>query len=86
MLQEHPTEPRFGFDETGSAQPASWADLSWKVVAVHDGHVSLADTHAALVTAGSPLAAAWASDAGALAVQTLQTPFRVAISGDDMLA
>jgi hypothetical protein len=53
---------------------------------VHDGHVSLADTHAALATAGSPLAAAWASDAGALAVQTLQTPFRVAISADDMLA
>ena len=50
------------------------------------GHISLADTHAALATAGSPLAAAWASDAGALAVQTLQTPFRVAISGDDMLA
>ena len=86
VLQEHPTEPRFGFDETGSAQPASWADLSWELVAVHDGHVSLADTHAALATAGSPLAAAWASDAGALAVQTLQTPFRVAISGDDMLA
>jgi hypothetical protein len=86
VLQEHPTEPRFGFDETGSPQPASWADLSWEVVAVHDGHVSLADTHAALAAAGSPLSAAWASDAGALAVQTLQTPFRVAISGDDMLA
>jgi hypothetical protein len=31
------------------------------------------------------LAAPWATDAGALGVQTLQSPYRVAISADDML-
>jgi hypothetical protein len=83
VLQQQPTEPRFGFDEDGPAAPATWADLSWKVVGIEDDHVSLEDTRTAL--AGSSLAAAWARDAGALGVQTLQTPYRVAISADDML-
>jgi hypothetical protein len=85
VLEQHPTEPRFGFDETGPAKPTAWSDLSWEVVALKNDHLSLGDTQAALAGAGSPLASAWAGDAGALAVQTLQTPFRVALSGDDML-
>jgi hypothetical protein len=85
VLQQQPTEPRFGFDEDGPKTPATWADLSWKSVAVRDDHVSVADTGAALTTAGSALAAPWATDAGALGVQTLQSPYRVAISADDML-
>ena len=47
-------------------------------------HLHLADTQAALAAVNSPLAATWGSDAGAVAAQTTQTPFRVALSGDDM--
>jgi hypothetical protein len=85
VFQQQPTEPRFGLDEDGPAKPATWSDLSWEAAAVEDDHLSVAATKTSLATAGSPLAAAWAADAGALAVQTLQTPFRVAISADDML-
>jgi hypothetical protein len=86
VLQQQPTEPRFGFDESGPKRPATWADLSWKSVAVEDEHVSVAGTTAALSTAGSALAANWAADAGALGVQTLQAPYRVVVSADDMLS
>jgi hypothetical protein len=85
VVQEQPTEPRFGFDEHGPAAPTAWTDLSWHSVTVKDDHVSLADTKAALAAVNSPLAASWGSDAGAVAVQTIQTPFRVALSGDDMI-
>jgi len=85
VLQQQPTEPRFGFDESGPKTPAKWADLSWKSVAIQDEHVSVAGTTTALSTAGSSLAALWATDAGALGVQTLQAPYRVAVSADDML-
>jgi hypothetical protein len=84
VLQEQPTEPRFGLDEHGPAIPTAWPDLSWHSVAVKDNHISLDDTRAALAAVNSPLAASWGSDAGALGVQTIQTPFRVALSGDDM--
>jgi hypothetical protein len=84
VLQEQPTEPRFGFDATGPARPTAWSELSWQTVSVKNDHISVANTLASLGAVNSPLAGTWGSDAGAVAVQTLQTPFRVAISGDDM--
>jgi hypothetical protein len=84
VLQEQPTEPRFGFDATGPARPMVWSELSWQTVSVKNDHISVADTLASLGAVNSPLAGTWGSDAGAVAVQTLQTPFRVALSGDEM--
>jgi hypothetical protein len=85
VFQQQHTEPRFGLDVEGPAQPAKWPDVSWDVAAVHDAHLSVAGTRTSLSGAGSPLAGSFGADAGNLAVQLLQTPYRVAISADDML-
>ncbi len=87
VLQQQPTEPRFGFDEMigGGAPPAltSWSDATW----AHTGTAPGGYLH----IAGSPLAgqqlgaARFVDHAAHLAVITQQKPMRVAIHGRSMV-
>lgn len=92
VLEQQPTEPRFGLDEstvTGRklADLQSWNDLAWGDVAASDAELA-ALTHVRL--AGrladhriGPLQ--WGSNSGHMAAITLQRAFRVAIRFADLL-
>jgi len=82
VLQEQPTEPRFGFDEAprGGLGPdplGSWSDATWEHTGTAPGG------HLRII--GNPLEGMvladvrFADHAGALAAITLQKPFRVAV-------
>jgi hypothetical protein len=90
VLQEQPTEPRFGFDELARPQPGaplpalgSWSDATWEHTATAPGRY--------LKIADSPLAGTTLSDirfadhAGHLAAIALQKPFRVAVHARSMV-
>ncbi|MEP6733163.1 MAG: hypothetical protein ABJE10_21145 [bacterium] len=97
VLQEHPTEPRFGLDvaELFGGQPASWSDLSWGNLAVSDSDLSriryidltapLPDTSLVNPTGGAHWHVAEGARASDLAFVTLQQPMRVAVHGADMI-
>ena len=81
VLQEQPTEPRFGFDEAAAAGATppltTWSDASWAHAGTAPGgHLRLA---------GHPLSgttrngATFAAHSGHLAAITLQRPIRVAV-------
>jgi hypothetical protein len=85
VIQEQPTEPRFGFDEFPPAVlavPPSWSDATWSDLDVAPGrHLTLA---------GNPLAgttrngATLGVDAAHLAAVLLQKPMRVALHGSQL--
>ncbi|MEO6526676.1 MAG: hypothetical protein ABIP93_08650 [Gemmatimonadaceae bacterium] len=87
VLQEQPTEPRFGFDELprgGTVTAlATWSDATWEHTGTSPG--------AYLRIAGNPLAgivrtgARFVDHAAHLASITIQKPMRVAIHAKSML-
>ena len=86
VLQEQPTEPRFGFDETSSTPAdtlSSWSEASWLHAQVQPGR------H--LLIQGNPLngkvmgGVDFGKNSAHLAYITLQTPMRVAIHGKHMV-
>ena len=83
VLQQQPTEPRFGFDETASVNGGTWSDATWNDTGTAPGGW--------LRIAGNPLAgqrrgaARFVDDAGHLAVITLQKPMRVAVHAASLL-
>ncbi len=95
VIQQQPTEPRFGLDVATGFAPdleplTSWDDLTWGHFA--DDSLQLkALTHLspaiAPTTSGAlgPGGIAWGRDASASAYTTLQKPVRIAIHADDML-
>jgi hypothetical protein len=97
VLQEHPTEPRFGMDVPVSfgGQPALWSDLSWGNLALGDAELSqiryidltttLPDTSMVNPTGGAHWHVAEGARASDLAFITLQQPMRVAVHGSDMV-
>jgi hypothetical protein len=82
VLQQQPTEPRFGFDETppeAPASPPSWSDATWADTATQPGaHLTIAGNPLAGVTRGG---VRFVRDAAALAAISLQKPMRVAVHG-----
>jgi hypothetical protein len=93
VLQQQPTEPRFGLDVGDDADygktPTDWGNLSWKHFAASKS--TLAQLHHAPVSSGPPTGwtvggVKWDSDAAHLAWITLQSPVRIAIHADDMVA
>jgi len=87
VLQEQPTEPRFGFDLpplSGGTLPAitTWNDATW----AHAG----TDAGTYLRIAGNPLANAehdqvkFVSNSAHLAALTLQRPMRVAVQAREL--
>jgi hypothetical protein len=81
VIQQQPTEPRFGFDEPDAgataAIPVSWFDATWLDADVIPGrHLTLAGNPLAGVTLA---AATFGRDAAHLAAVLLQKPMRVAL-------
>jgi hypothetical protein len=83
-FEEHPGEPRFGFDEEAETDtPESPNDLAWPHVPLSPSrHVDLLKP---LAAAGANLQASWGRDAARMAAITLQRPFRVAIHASRLL-
>jgi hypothetical protein len=92
VIQEQPTEPRFGLDEPNGSAAAltTWSDLTWAHVGVAPGgHLPLAAMAASLdLNLGGPGSpkAKWRQDAAHMAAITFQRPFRAAVHGSDVLA
>jgi hypothetical protein len=84
VFEQHPDEPRFGFDEVaGPDVPQTPDDLAWAHVAVTpSGH---ADVTVPLLSATAALQAGWGGDAAGMARMTFQQPFRIAIHATRLL-
>jgi hypothetical protein len=85
VIQQQPTEPRFGFDELppeAPAVPASWSDATWSDAEVAPGrHLTLAGSSlAGSVRRG----AVFGRDAAHMAAVMLQKPMRVALHGSQL--
>ncbi len=95
VLQEQPTEPRFGLDVPGPGDavgsvPAAWSGLSWGHLGAEPG-----DYMRLAMIPGSPerplaadrpsVRATFVRDAAHLAAITFQRPFRVAVHADEIL-
>lgn len=92
VLQQQPTEPRFGLDETPPGERrGTWRDLSWQDVKLTDNYpyIRLADglKNTFPIPTTSPNVI-WGSNSNgaALAFITLQAPFRAAIHASDLLS
>ena len=97
VLQEQPSEPRFGLDfgDAGAQPPSAWNDLHWGHLVAPGAELSAIDyvdlTDALPNTEGisEPEAVSWHQNEGTTASQlafiTLQRPVRVAIHASRML-
>lgn len=95
VIQQQPTEPRFGMDAPDFQQPLpvlkTWNDLNWHYLANTEAEFK-ALTHAALNPVPPPIAqlssidkAKWGKNAAHLAYITLQRPLRIAIHASQLL-
>ena len=89
VIQQQPTEPRFGLDEadftTPLSPPATWNDLSWRHLASTPEALQ-ALSHASIRTVLPDIdKAKWNKNAAHQAYITLQRPVRIAIHARDML-
>jgi hypothetical protein len=78
VFEQHPGEPRFGFDEKAQTPtPPTPDELAWSDVPLTaSGYI---DVSKPLAAGGDDLKAAWGRDAAAMVWLTLQKPVRVAI-------
>jgi hypothetical protein len=85
VIQQQPTEPRFGFDEAPPAVPAvppTWSDATWSDAATAPGgHLTLRGHP---LTGVSRSGAIFGRDAAHLAAVLLQKPMRVAFHGSQL--
>jgi hypothetical protein len=86
VIQQQPTEPRFGFDEpvagATAAVPANWFDATWLDADVAAGrHLTLAGNRLAGVTRAG---VTFGRDGAHLAAMLLQKPMRVALHGSQL--
>ncbi|HSP73658.1 MAG TPA: hypothetical protein VLN26_14875, partial [Gaiellaceae bacterium] len=84
VFEQHPGEPRFGFDEeAGTATPTTPDDLAWSHVPLTaSGYV---DVSKPLLAGSDDLQAAWGRDAASIVRLTLQKPVRVAVHATAIL-
>lgn len=90
VLQQPPTEPRYGLDETETPpkdRTGTWRDMSWEnLTLTNNNHIKLSNAFIGNFTAPTtPANVKWASNSAAMAYITLQGPFRVAIHASDLL-
>jgi hypothetical protein len=94
VLQQPPTEPRYGLDETApETLTGTWRDLSWVHIQQQHGYVQLTGLQspsgsgdpATYPTVSPDKDITWGSNSAAMAYITLQNPFRVAIHATDLL-
>jgi hypothetical protein len=84
VIQEQPTAPRFGMDETRTVPLDTWNDLAWSDVPTTPGaHVAVG---AVTPTVTSPGGVAWGFNAAHMAAVLRQRPVRIAIHARRLLA
>ena len=84
VIQEQPSAPRFGLDDTRDTPVASWNDLAWTDMRTLPGaRVKLADL--ALPAAQRPAGTTWAFNAAHMAAILRQRPVQVAFRADKLL-
>ena len=84
VIQEQPTAPRFGMDETRTGPLDTWNDLAWSDVGTAPGaHVGVLAT---TPTVASPGGVAWGFNAAHMAAVLRQRPVRIAIHARRLLA
>ena len=90
VIQEQPTEPRFGMDVANFAKPlpdlATWNDLSWRHLANTEAALK-ALSHASTKMTLPDLVdkAQWGRNSAHQAYITLQRPVRIAIHAKEMI-
>ena len=85
MIQEQPTAPRFGLDETRTGPLDTWNDLAWSDV----GDARRARTSRSsrrTPTVASPGGVAWGFNAAHMAAVLRQRPVRIAIHARRLLS
>ncbi|HYR07504.1 MAG TPA: hypothetical protein VEQ60_07040, partial [Longimicrobium sp.] len=87
VLQEQPTEPRFGLNEPGGPEtPETWGQLAWDHVATSPGgYLRVEDSAAGLGSVVEQNGPAWGFNGAHMAQITLQQPFRIAIHARRLL-
>jgi hypothetical protein len=84
VLQEQPTEPRFGFDEGTPGGLATWSDATWAHTATDPGAHLRIDGNPLVGTTRNGVA--FGRNAGHLAAIALQRPARVAVDSREIVA
>jgi hypothetical protein len=90
VIQEQPTEPRFGMDVANFAKPLpdleTWNDLSWRHLANTEAELK-ALSHASTKTVLPDVVdkATWGKNSAHQAYITLQRPVRIAIHAKEMI-
>ena len=98
MLQQQPTEPRFGLDEApfevngnGSGTIPTlqtWNDLNWAHLAPDEEKlkaISYVQVRSVQLTPTQPVTGTWGRNSGHMAYITLQLPVRVAIHASELI-
>lgn len=84
VIQEQPSAPRFGLDDTRTKPVATWNDLAWTDMRTLPGaRVKLADL--ILPAAQRPPGTTWAFNAAHMAAILRQRPVQVAFGADKLL-
>jgi hypothetical protein len=84
VIQEQPSAPRFGLDDTRSGALASWNDLAWTDTRTVPGaHLRLADLKTP--AAQRPAGPEWAFNAAHMAAILRQRPVQLAFHGTRMV-
>ena len=83
VIQEQPTAPRFGLDETRTSDLTTWNDLSWGDVELLAGaHLQVG---ARTITVSQPGSLVWGNNAAHMGAILRQRPVRVAIHARRLL-
>jgi hypothetical protein len=89
VIQEQPTEPRFGLDTADFSQPppdlTSWNNLSWRHFAETPEALQALAYASAAATLPSIGGVTWGRNAAHQATITLQRPVRIAIHAREMI-
>jgi hypothetical protein len=101
VIQQPPTEPRYGLDETLGQSTASWRDLAWPHINLEPNYdyIKLSRglmpsflSTAQIAPPGEPIPTAWqwlsrtsTTDSAQLTCITLQGPVRISIHASDLL-
>ena len=84
VIQEQPSAPRFGLDDSRTTPVATWNDLAWTDMRTLPGaRVKLADL--LLPAAQRPAGTTWAFNAAHMAAILRQRPVQIAFHADKLL-